>query len=37
MMDDPTRFLVPPAEPDATVSQGYANPLDVLNLASPSA
>jgi hypothetical protein len=34
---DPTDLLVAPPEPDASISQGYANPLDLINLASPSA
>jgi len=36
-VEDAARFLMEPAEPDATISQGYANPLDLINLASPSA
>jgi hypothetical protein len=36
-VDDPTGFLVEPAEPDADVNAGFANPTNVLNLASPSA
>jgi hypothetical protein len=36
-MDDPTRFLVEPAEPDAGISKGFANPLDLFNYVSPSA
>lgn len=36
-MDNPTAFLVPPSEPDASVSNGFANPIDVLNYFSPSA
>ena len=36
-MDDPTDFLKEPGEPDASVSNGFANPLDLFNYVSPSA
>ncbi|TMM35772.1 MAG: hypothetical protein E6F99_18295 [Actinobacteria bacterium] len=36
-MDDPTALLVAPGEPDASVSNGFANPLDLFNYVSPSA
>jgi hypothetical protein len=36
-MDDPTAFLVEPAEPDASVNDGFANPIDIPNYISPSA
>ncbi|MFU8850721.1 hypothetical protein ACNAW0_07015 [Micromonospora sp. SL1-18] len=36
-MEDPTRFLVGPAKPDSSVSNGFANPLDLFNYVSPSA
>jgi hypothetical protein len=36
-MDDPTSYLVEPGEPDDSVSNGFANPLDLFNYASPSA
>lgn len=36
-MDEPTDFLREPAEPDDSVSNGFANPLDLFNYASPSA
>ena len=35
--DDPARHLVPPGEPEDSITNGFANPLDLLNLASPSA
>jgi hypothetical protein len=36
-MDDPTTFLVAPGEPDASVTRGFVNPLDMFNYISPSA
>lgn len=36
-MDDPTRYLVEPKPIDATVSNGYANPLDIFDLVSLTA
>jgi hypothetical protein len=36
-VDDPTDFLKEPGEPDASVSNGFANPLDLFNYVSPSA
>lgn len=36
-MDDPTAFLKEPGEPDDSVSNGFANPLDLFNYVSPSA
>ena len=36
-MDDPTDFLKEPGEPDASISNGFANPLDLFNYVSPSA
>jgi hypothetical protein len=36
-LDDPTALLLPPSEPDASVSNGFANPIDALNYFSPSA
>jgi hypothetical protein len=36
-MDDPTRFLLEPGEPEASMSEGFANPLDLFNYLSPSA
>lgn len=35
-MDDPTRHLVEPTPVDPTVENGYANPLDVLDILSPT-
>jgi hypothetical protein len=37
MSDDPTRYLVEPAEPQPSISQGFANPFDLFNYVSPSA
>ena len=36
-MSEATRFLVDPPEPDDSVTNGFANPLDVFNYVSPSA
>jgi hypothetical protein len=36
-VDDPTDFLKEPGEPEASVSNGFANPLDLFNYVSPSA
>jgi hypothetical protein len=36
-MTDPTDLLVGPSTPDETLTNGFINPLDVLNYASPSA
>jgi len=36
-VDDPTGFLVEPGEPDTSITNGFANPLDALNCLSPSA
>lgn len=36
-MDEPTDYLKAPGEPDDSVSNGFANPLDVFNYVSPSA
>nr|WP_221375822.1 hypothetical protein [Actinoplanes polyasparticus] len=36
-MDDPTRFLLEPAKPDDSISQGFVNPIDLFNYVSPSA
>jgi len=36
-MDDPTAFLTEPAKPDDSISNGFANPLDLFNYVSPSA
>lgn len=36
-MDDPTMYLVEPEEPEASITKGFANPLALLNYASPSA
>jgi hypothetical protein len=36
-MDDPTALLAAPGEPDDSVSNGFANPLDLFNYVSPSA
>jgi hypothetical protein len=36
-MDDPAAYLVDPSEPDASISKGFANPLDLFNYLSPSA
>lgn len=36
-MDNPTAFLTEPAKPDDSVSNGFANPLDLFNYVSPSA
>ncbi|MGX6606541.1 hypothetical protein ACWKSP_31125 [Micromonosporaceae bacterium Da 78-11] len=36
-MGDATRFLVAPAEPDDSITNGFVNPLDVFNYISPSA
>ena len=36
-MGDPTAFLVPPGEPDDSMTNGFLNPLDVFNYVSPSA
>ncbi|ASW56804.1 hypothetical protein [Plantactinospora sp. KBS50] len=36
-MNDATIFLVEPGEPEASISQGFANPLDLFNYLSPSA
>ncbi|GGL18942.1 hypothetical protein [Mangrovihabitans endophyticus] len=36
-MDEPIDFLRQPGEPDSSVSNGFANPLDLFNYASPSA
>lgn len=34
---DPLQFLVDPREPDDSISNGFANPLDMFNYLSPSA
>jgi hypothetical protein len=34
---DPTAYLVAPDAPDASVSEGFVNPLDLFNYVSPSA
>jgi hypothetical protein len=36
-MGDPTVFLVPPGEPDDSMTNGFVNPLDAFNYVSPSA
>jgi hypothetical protein len=36
-LDDPIAVLQPPSEPDDSISNGFANPIDVLNYFSPSA
>lgn len=36
-MTDPTTYLVEPGTPDASISNGFVNPIDILNYASPSA
>jgi hypothetical protein len=36
-VDDPTRFLKQPGEPDDSITNGFANPLDLFNYVSPSA
>jgi hypothetical protein len=36
-MDEPTDFLREPGEPDDSLSNGFANPLDLFNYVSPSA
>src|SRR4051794_32391649 len=36
-VNDATLKLVAPGKPDASTTQGFANPLDILNYASPSA
>lgn len=36
-MDDAASFLVPPTEPDQSVSNGFVNPIDIFNYVSPSA
>ena len=36
-MDDPTDFLTTPGEPEESISNGFANPLDLFNYVSPSA
>lgn len=36
-MDDPTALLKEPGEPDTSLSNGFANPLDLFNYVSPSA
>jgi uncharacterized protein YukE len=35
-MEDPTRHLVEPSPADPTVTAGYANPLNLLDVASPA-
>ncbi|GAA2848184.1 hypothetical protein Acy02nite_02260 [Actinoplanes cyaneus] len=34
---DPTGFLAEPGDPDESISNGFVNPLDLFNAASPSA
>lgn len=36
-MEDPQSYLVEPGEPETSVSQGFANPLDLFNYISPTA
>lgn len=36
-MDEPTDFLKDPGEPDDSLSNGFANPIDLFNYVSPSA
>jgi hypothetical protein len=36
-MSDPSAYLVAPSAPDESVSNGFANPLDLFNYVSPSA
>jgi hypothetical protein len=36
-MNDPSAYLVTPAAPDESISNGFVNPVDLFNYASPSA
>ncbi|WP_306215022.1 hypothetical protein [Actinoplanes sp. RD1] len=36
-MGDPTAYLIGPAAPDESVSNGFANPVDIFNYVSPAA
>ncbi|MBM2623398.1 hypothetical protein JIG36_48680 [Actinoplanes sp. LDG1-06] len=36
-MTAPSRYLVAPAEPDDSVTNGFVNPIDIFNYVSPSA
>jgi hypothetical protein len=36
-VSEPTDYLVAPEAPDASVSQGFVNPIDLFNYVSPSA